>query len=95
MKKNKCQICKKYFDDSDTYEYRGFLSCQKHFDELCKKVDYKREEVIEENEASVNSQRNGEWQNGGYKTMKVDAGGRPITKIKEPMRTKEYEDGIL
>ena len=31
------------FDDCDTYEYRSFLSCGEHFDELCKKVDYKKE----------------------------------------------------
>lgn len=92
---NKCQICGNYFDDSETYEYRGFMSCGQDFDELCEKVDNKRSEVIEEAKASVNSQRNGEWKNGGYRKMKVDAEGKPITNIKEPMRMNEYERGIL
>lgn len=96
MKLNKCQICGEYFDDSETYEYRWFMSCEKHFDELCEKVDYKRKEVIESTEHSVKSQSGGEWMNGGYKTMKTDKGGNPIpTKIKEPQILKDFENGIL
>jgi hypothetical protein len=95
MSKNKCAICGDYFDDSETYEYRGVMSCQEHFDELCGKRDYQRSQVMETTEASVRSQANGEWANGGYKTMKTDAGGRPITKVKEPLSLKDYEDGKL
>lgn len=87
-----CYQCKKQLiDDSDTYEYRGILAHEKCFDEAIKKRDFERQEAMTETEASVRSQADGEWQNGGYKTMKTDASGRPITKIKEPQRLKAYE----
>lgn len=92
---NKCAICKEMFDDSETYEYRGFLSCAEHFDELQEKVDEKRKEVLEVVEHSIRSQADGEWQNGGYKTMKTDKAGRPITRIKKPLILEDYENGIL
>lgn len=92
---NKCQVCKEMFDDSETYEYRGFTFCEEHFDEGIEKVDYKRSEVIETVDKSSRSQADGEWQRGGYKTMKVDEGGRPVTKVKEPQILKDYEDGVL
>lgn len=93
---NKCQICGEYFDDSNTYEYRGFMSCAEHFDELQEKVDYKRGQVKDVVESSVKSQANGEWHNGGYKTMKTDTWGSPIpSKLKEPQILKDYENGIL
>jgi len=50
---NTCQICKKQFDDSETYEYRGFLFCEEHFDEGIKRVDEKRSFVMEVTEKSV------------------------------------------
>lgn len=94
--KNKCQICREFFDDSETYEYRRFKSCDEHFDELCERVDYKRKEVMEQTESAVKSQSSGEWHNGGYKNMKVDSGGRPIpSKIKSPKILEDYENGIL
>ena len=96
MSKEICQLCKSpLIDDSDTYEYRGFIFHEKCFDEGCKKVDEKRQTVMETTEHSIRSQADGEWQNGGYKTMKTDTGGRPITKVKEPQILKDYENGIL
>ena len=97
MKSNKCQICKEYFDDSETYEYRGFMACEKHFDELCEKVDYKRKGVMEVTEKSVKSQRNGEFVNNrkAYHLGNVASDGLPIIKIKEPQILQDYEKGIL
>ncbi len=95
MNKNKCAICGGYFNDSDTYEYRGVMACQEHFDELIEKRDYQRQQIMETTEKSVRSQADGEWANGGYKTMKTDAGGRPITRVNEPQILKDYEDGKL
>ena len=92
---NKCQLCKEMFDDSETYEYRGFLFCDEHFDEGIKRVDEKRSFVMETTEKSVRSQVDGEWANGGHKTMKTDASGRPITKVREPQVLKDYEEGKL
>lgn len=46
-------------------------------------------------DARVPSQADGEWNKGGYKYMKTDESGKPITKIKEPQKLQEYERGIL
>ena len=101
----KCQLCKKeietpdygdgVLDYSDVYEYRGFVFHESCLDEGTKAVDAKRAEVIQVVAASVESQRNGEWQGGGYKNMKTDTSGKPITDIKEPQILKDYEKGIL
>jgi hypothetical protein len=97
MKQNKCQICKEYFDDSETYEYRGFMACEKHFDELCEKVDDKRKEVMETIEKSVENQRKGEFVNNrkAYHLGNVASDGLPIIKPKEPQILQDYEKGIL
>ena len=94
---NKCQICKGEFEDSDTYEYRGFMSCSEHFDELQEKVNYKREQVMEVTDASVKSQRNGEFKNNPqkYNIHNVASDGLPVMKVKEPQILQEYERGIL
>lgn len=100
-----CQLCKKeiecpdfgdgVLDYSDLYEYRGFTFHGDCFDEGVEKVDGKRREVMKETEHSIRSQADGEWHNGGYKTMKTDSSGKPITDIKEPQKLKDYENGIL
>lgn len=94
--KELCQLCKESLvDDSDTYEYRGFVFHEKCFDEGIEKVDAKRSEISQVVDHSIRSQADGEWQSGGYKTMKVSTDGRPITKVKEPQILKDYEKGIL
>lgn len=94
---NTCQICKKQFDDSETYEYRGFLFCEEHFDEGIAKVDGKREMVMETIEKSVKSQRSGEFVNNRtkYNLGNVAEDGLPIMKVKEPMIEEEYRQGKL
>lgn len=97
MSQNKCQICKNFFDDSDTYEYRGFTFCEEHFHEGIEKVDYKRREVMEVVDGSTKSQRVGEFRNNSHKydIHTVASDGLPIGKVKEPQILKDYEDGIL
>jgi hypothetical protein len=92
-----CQICKKYFDSSYIYEHRGFYACEKHFDELCDKVETKRKEVSEVVNKSVENQRNGEFINNRvkYNLNNVASDGLPIMPIKEPHILKDYENGIL
>lgn len=90
-----CVICGEELSDSEAYEYRGAIACATHHEEMIKKRDYQRQQVVEVTEHSVRSQADGEWANGGYKTMKTDAGGRPITKVKEPQVLQEYERGEL
>ncbi len=67
------------------------------FEKLHTRVDEKRAEVIAVTAQSLKSQSNGEWMNGGYKTMKTDPHtGAPIpSKIREPQILKDYENGIL
>lgn len=91
---NTCAECGALIPDSHASEYRGRIWCEgKHdFDEQVAKRDYERQEVMLETNHTTRSQADGEWNNGGYKTMKIDTHtGRPITRIKEPQRLKIYE----
>lgn len=90
-----CAICGEELSDSEAYEYRGAIACRTHHDEMIQKRDEQRQRVMEVTDKSIRSQADGEWANGGYKTMKVDAGGRPITRVKEPQILKDYEEGKL
>jgi len=90
----RCSVCGKELAQSEAYEYRGSFACAEHHDQAIKNKDFERQEVIAETEHSVHSQVAGEWHNGGYKTMKTDEGGSPITKIKEPLRLKKHEGGL-
>lgn len=42
-----CCRCKKEIDGYDSYEYRGFVSCADHFDDVIQLVDAKRVDLIE------------------------------------------------
>lgn len=107
MKIEICQLCKEeiecpdygdgVLDYSDLYEYRGFTFHGKCHKEGCKKVDAKRQEVMEVTEYSVKSQRNGEFRNNRskYHLGNVASDGLPIMKVKEPQILKDYENGIL
>lgn len=93
----KCQLCKNLFDESEIYEYRGFLFCEPHFDDGIKRVDEKRALVMEVTEHSISSQRKGEFINnhGKYNANNVANDGLPIMLVNEPEILKEYEKGIL
>jgi len=93
---NKCQICKEMFIDSDTYEYRGVMSCLPHFEELQGKRDYQRQEVIEENERQTAPFKGLSLGDNviGRANRQILKGSIEIAK-KETMRTKLYEQGIL
>lgn len=49
----KCLICKIDLDDHTAYEYRGAFSCADHFDEVCKKRENQRQEIIKEEHAKT------------------------------------------
>lgn len=93
----RCSTCRRELEPSDAYEYRGFIFCEPHFDEGTGKVDKKRTEVIAVTEASVASQRNGEFANnrGKYHLGNVASDGLPIIRPKEPQVLKDYERGRL
>lgn len=102
-----CQLCKKeikptiyedgVIDYEDEYEYRGFIFHEACFDEGVKRVDQKRQEVMEETNHSVQSQRKGEFvhNRGKYHTGNVASDGLPIIKPKESQKLKDYEKGVL
>jgi len=50
MNEYKCCLCKKDIDGSNAYEYRGFISCEDHFEQVIKKVDIRRSEIIQRND---------------------------------------------
>ena len=43
------RLCKKFFDLSELYEYRGSVACEKDFDKAQENADIKRAEIIEDN----------------------------------------------
>jgi len=93
METFKCSKCHKELDSSETYEYRGAFSCEEHFDEVQKSRDFERQEVMEETNASVLSQRNGEFisNRSKYHLGNVASDGLPIIKVKESPRLRAYE----
>lgn len=48
---SKCSLCGKSLTDSEAYEYRGFISCDEHFEAVIEKVDIRRGEIIHRNNA--------------------------------------------
>lgn len=44
---DQCSICKKEFEISELYEYRGSIACEEDFDKAIKNEDFKRQEAIE------------------------------------------------
>ena len=51
MSEYKCCLCGREIDGHEAYEYRGFTSCEEHFDKVIEKVDIRRTEIIHRNEA--------------------------------------------
>ncbi|MEX5413359.1 hypothetical protein [Atlantibacter hermannii] len=51
MNEYKCCLCKKDIDGNSAYEYRGFISCEEHFEQVIAKVDIRRSEIIQRNDA--------------------------------------------
>ena len=47
MSEYQCCRCKKIIDGYSAYEYRGFTSCEEHFEEVIQLVDAKRADLIE------------------------------------------------
>jgi hypothetical protein len=98
-----CALCKESYSNFDPdeshqiFEYRGVFSCSKCFDEVCAKRDEQRERVMEITNASIKSQRVGEFVNnrGKYHIGNVASDGLPVIKVREPLALQEYEEGKL
>lgn len=48
MEVYKCSKCGIELNGSEAYEYRGAISCDKHFDEVIEARDFQRQEIINE-----------------------------------------------
>ena len=90
----KCSECGKRIPESEAMEYRGRIWCDDHdFEEQISKREEERQRAIEITNASVSSQRKGEFINNTekYSTHNVASDGLPIIKVNEPQILKEYE----
>lgn len=87
-----CNKCGKTIDGSETYEYRGSVSCEKCFDDVCKSRDNERSEIIEENKNKTDKFRGLDFGNSV-----IGRANRDILKAdieiasKESRRIKSYE----
>lgn len=91
----RCHECGKRIPESHASEYRGRVWCETEhdFDEQVAKRDLERHEVMTETEASIRSQRIGEFINkrDKYQLGNFAPDGLPRIKVKEPQRLQEYE----
>jgi recombinational DNA repair protein (RecF pathway) len=89
---NICSICGKSISDSDTYEYRGQISCDDHFDEMCEARDSERAAIIKEESAKTDKLKRLDFGNGpiGAANRKLLAGKLKEAKT-ESFRLKRYE----
>lgn len=92
---NTCAECGKRIPDSHASEYRGRIWCESEhdLDEQVAKRDGERQEVMAVTNASVESQRKGEFVNNRqkYHLGNVAQDGLPIIKVREPEILKKYE----
>lgn len=90
-----CAECQKRIPESMASEYRGRIWCEQGHDseEQVAKREYERDEVMKVTNASILSQRNGEFINNPkkYNIGNVASDGLPIMKINEPQVLKDYE----
>lgn len=92
-----CAVCKAEFDSNDTYEYRGFYSCDEHFDELQERVNGKRQRIIDDFDAKSKPLQGLDINTNSV----IGRANREILKgpievcSKETLIEKEYSSGIL
>ncbi|CNH65186.1 Uncharacterised protein [Yersinia massiliensis] len=92
-----CAVCKAELDSNDTYEYRGFYSCDEHFDELQERVNGKRQRIIDDFDAKSKPLRELDISPDSV----IGRANREILKgpievcSKETLIEKDYRNGIL
>ncbi|CQI98208.1 hypothetical protein [Yersinia frederiksenii] len=92
-----CAVCKAEFDSNDTYEYRGFYSCDEHFDELQERVDGKRQRIIDDFDAKSKPLRGLDISPDsviGRANREILKGPIEVCSKETPIE-KEYSNGIL
>jgi recombinational DNA repair protein (RecF pathway) len=87
-----CSVCKKDFELSELYEYRGAVACSPCFDTAIKRRDQERQEIIAENKNKTESFRGLDLSDSA-----IGKANRQILKkdieiaSKESQRVKRYE----
>ncbi|MGF7419838.1 hypothetical protein [Providencia rettgeri] len=93
----KCSLCKKELEDNEAYEYRGFISCGDHFDEVIERVDRKRQDIITRHDSmsrplkGLDIRPNNPIGKANRELLK----GSIEVSGKETYLEKEYRNGIL
>ena len=88
----KCRKCKKQIEEFDLYEYRGVISCENCFDDVCSYRDYEREQIIKEESKKTDVFRRLDMTDSvvGTANKKLLAGRVEVSR-KESQRLKDYE----
>lgn len=90
-----CSKCKKALDGSEAYEYRGVVSCEEHFDEVCELRDYQRKEIMADEAAKTDKFKGLDLgDNAIGKANREILKGSIEVASKESVRLKEYENRI-
>jgi hypothetical protein len=97
----KCYVCGKihevdeYGIEPDIYEYRGVYSCAEHFDEMIEMRDFKRREIINEEDNKTKFFKGLDFSPDtpiGEANREIFK-GRIEVAAKESQRLKDYEEG--
>lgn len=93
MKEYTCSKCHKELDSSEAYEYRGAVSCEEHFDEVCESRDFQRQEIIAEESGKTDKFKGLDLGDNviGKANREILKGSIEIAS-KESGRLKEYEN---
>lgn len=97
MSKYKCCRCKAELDGYSAYEYRGFVACEEHFDEVIKLADDKRADLIYREQSRLAPLKGMDIQPNspiGQVNRKI-LGGVIEASSKESFIEAEYRKGIL
>jgi len=97
MSEYRCCRCKRYIDEFDAYDYRGFFSCSEHFDEVISLVDAKRADLIERENSKLAPLKGVDIHPDsiiGKMNCKLLAGAIEVASKEHPIEV-EYRAGIL
>ena len=91
---NTCIKCKKSITDSETYEYRGALSCEDCFDDVIEHRDFERREIIAEESKKTDKLKGFDFgDNAIGKANRELLKGRLEVAGKESLKLHQYERG--
>ncbi len=92
MSDYECSKCKVELEPSDAYEYRGAIACADCFSDVIEMRDFKRNEIIEEENKKTSRLKGLDISNSaiGKANRAILSGSIEVCR-KESARIKEYE----